>query len=157
LSIFPSALSCRPKVYSEPFVRHHLSSLLGHREGRDRQLSSPPSNVISVRSIGKLQQTVELELEPGYYAILCALTLRYHFTARHVLLQGAKFYLEADNISLSLKSPMPLLYRRQLSGDRYAELTVSFPRIHKLFYKDQFYYYHMCSWLPCDFFLSRFL
>jgi hypothetical protein len=96
LSIFLSALSCRPKVYSKPFVRHHLSSLLGRREGRDRQLSSPPSNVISVRSIGKLQQTVELELEPGYYAILCALTLWYHFTARHELLQGTKFYLEAD-------------------------------------------------------------
>jgi hypothetical protein len=67
LSIFLSAVSCRPKVYSVPFVRRHLSRSIGHLASRDRQLSSPPSNVISVRSIGKLRQTVELEVEPGHY------------------------------------------------------------------------------------------
>jgi hypothetical protein len=54
-----------------PFVRHHLSRSLGQRASREGQFSSPPSNVISVRSIGKLRQTVELEVKPGHYTILC--------------------------------------------------------------------------------------
>jgi len=57
--------------YSMPFVRHRLSRSLGHRGSCDRQLSFPTSNVISVRSIGKLRQTVELEVGPGHYVILC--------------------------------------------------------------------------------------
>jgi hypothetical protein len=127
LSIFLPAFSCLPTVYLVPFVRHHLSRSLGHRASRDRQLSSPPSNVISVRSIGKLRQTVELEVEPGHYAILCVLTLWSHFTACLVLHHGTNFYLEADNISLSLKPRTPLWNRRQLSADRYAESTVILP------------------------------